>query len=62
MDENITKTPEEQGKKAIANKVITPKRRYFFPDMNKSVEIEIGDDDSKNMAKAIAEAEKENKS
>lgn len=33
-----SKTNEELPKKELAQKVITPKRRYFFPEHGKSVE------------------------
>ncbi len=34
------KTPDEQPKKAVAKKVVTPKQRYFFPSHGISIEAE----------------------
>ncbi len=35
-----TKSADEQPKKAIAKRVITPKQRYFFPSHGLSIEAE----------------------
>jgi hypothetical protein len=44
-------TTEEQPKKQIANKVITPKRKYFVPSTGRTVEAE-------SLADAVTESEK----
>lgn len=43
-DNNMSNTVDEQPKKDIAKKVITPKRKYFSPDVMASVEAESFDD------------------
>jgi hypothetical protein len=55
------KSADEISNKDIAAEVITPKRKYFFPDKQITVEIPVGDDDNKNMENAIAAAEKAEK-
>lgn len=40
----MSNTVDEQPKKDIAKKVITPKRKYFSPDVMASVEAESFDD------------------
>jgi hypothetical protein len=38
MSETTTPTPDEQSQKSVAAKVITEKRKYFFPVEGKTVE------------------------
>ncbi len=39
-DKTTNKTPDETPKKAIAKKVVTAKRQYFFPSHGVSIEAE----------------------
>lgn len=55
----VNKTAVEVSSKDLADKVVTKKRRYFFPETGKSVEITPVDDENKNLEKAQAAADKE---
>jgi len=52
------KSADEISNKDIAAEVITPKRKYFFPDKQITVEIPVGDDDNKNMRKRYRRSRK----
>lgn len=58
MSKAQEKSADEISHKEVAEKVTAPKRRYFFPDKNVTVEITPVDDENKNMEKAIKLAEK----
>lgn len=58
MSKDTPKSADEISNKDVAAEVITPKRKYFFPDKGVTVEITPVDDENKNMAAAIKAAEK----
>lgn len=47
-DVNNTQT-EELSKREVAKEVITPKKRYFFPEEGKSVEAETQEEAEKKL-------------
>ena len=57
MDTDIT--PDEQPKKVVAKRVITPKRRYFVPEHGVSIEAVDQADADKKVKKLSAPAQKE---
>jgi hypothetical protein len=53
------KSAGELSKKEVAEKVVTPKRQYFFPDYGRTVEVEDTGNEHKNIENATRLAKKE---
>lgn len=54
MSKSNEKSADEQSKKEVAEKVVTPKQKYFFPKYGKTVE-------ATSLAEATKEVEKAEK-
>lgn len=57
MSTTATITPDEQPKKETAKKVVTPKRKYFFPDHSVEVEADSQDEAVKLATKSNKQEE-----
>lgn len=59
MSDKSEKTTSEQTHNEVAKAVVTPKRKYFFPDYGKTVEVDETGDTAKELAEATKLVEKE---